>query len=155
MGHQERPPLEILGEWLSVHHRGLTVNDVALSRVTGYLYILTPCRGERCVGGFMGERHYHTLYIARAGYYKRPGRSPYRLWRDLHGLLPQPADDEELEHLRKERLAKDQLALRRSLLDAAQKVAELSEGEVAEGGPEWARAVRALATASQAAVVDL
>ena len=81
--------LEILADYLKWHHPRYTVADVALSEVPGYLECLKPCLEKNC---WRHKEHYHTIYIGGVGYKSRDERgqfqSPYRLWRELHGVLP-------------------------------------------------------------------
>lgn len=85
--------LDILAQYLATYHRHYTVTDVVRSRVPGYLHCTKPCP---LAGRFWlcdDREHYHTIGIAGIGYPRRDERgrftSPYRLWRELEGALPQ------------------------------------------------------------------
>lgn len=88
-------PLDILADWLRWYHRDYTVDDVVLSSVPGYLVCTKPCpwAGKWWLCG--PQEHYHTLYIGGVGYPDRDERgrwvSPYKLWRELHGVLKEQA----------------------------------------------------------------
>lgn len=85
--------LQSLADYLRWHHPNYTVEDVALSTVPGFLRCTKPCRRRSRWPGCPDKEHFHTISIVGAGYPPRDekGRfvSRYRLWRELHGLLPQ------------------------------------------------------------------
>lgn len=84
-----KTPLEKLEDYLRLYHPYYSIDDVVLSPVKGYLETTKPCQGNcpLCRGG-----HFHTIDIYGVGYPERNSKgryiSPYRLWRELHGLLP-------------------------------------------------------------------
>ena len=82
--------LEILADHLKWHHRNYTTDDVALSKVPGYLECLKPCP-EKKFWLCGPNEYYHTIDICGIGCARRDERgrfqSPYRLWRELHGCL--------------------------------------------------------------------
>lgn len=85
-------PIERLAQWLRSHHPNYTTDDVAITDTKGYLQCTKPC--PRCDHWYCAhtEPFYHTIGIAGVGYPNRNERgqfeSPYRLWRELHGVLP-------------------------------------------------------------------
>jgi hypothetical protein len=88
----KRIPLEILGNYLRIHHPEYTVDDVVLSKSKGYLLCIKSCPHAGKWYLCNSQEHYHTISIYGEGYPRRrldgQFESPYRLWRELHGLLP-------------------------------------------------------------------
>lgn len=72
-------------------HPEYGVGDVVLTSTPGILHCAKPCprRSWLCTG----EERCHTISIVGVGHPPRDERGrfvfPYKLWRELHGLLPE------------------------------------------------------------------